>query len=209
MKRMVLSLAVAMMSLLVALPAWAADPAEKPDHTWLTVSGTVEEVRPNAFTLDYGEGSITVEMDDGDRDADAYKLLRGDRVTVSGMIDDGLWENKTIEAASVFVEKLSTTFYASAADEEDRMVPMEVRVVVSETELRGEVTSIVDENEFMLDTGMREILVETDAMPYNPLDEEGYQKIEVGDYVSVMGRMDNDLFEGREFVAESVVTLLD
>ena len=44
-------------------------------------------------------------------------------------------------------------------------------------------------------------------MPYDPLDEDGYQQIEVGDRVSVTGRVDEDLFEGRELVADSVVTL--
>lgn len=46
----------------------------------------------------YGNGSITVEMDDGDRDADAYSLDEGDNVTVYGMIDDDLFESATIEA---------------------------------------------------------------------------------------------------------------
>jgi hypothetical protein len=44
-------------------------------------------------------------------------------------------------------------------------------------------------------------------MPYNPLDDEGYQKVDVGDRVSVTGTMDYDLFEGRELVADSLVIL--
>jgi hypothetical protein len=46
-------------------------------------------------------------------------------------------------------------------------------------------------------------------MPYNPLDDKGYQKIEVGDVVSVSGNMDDDFLEGRELVAESIVTIAD
>jgi hypothetical protein len=58
--------------------------------------------------------------------------------------------------------------------------------------------------------GNRLVNVEVEEMAYNPLDNVGYQKIEIGDRVSVTGEMDTDFFEGeREFVAESVITLDD
>lgn len=118
---------------LLALPALAADPYAKPDDTWISLSGTVQGVVADAFTLDYGEGMITVEMDDGDRDADGYKLVDGDKVTVTGVIDDD--------------------FY---------------------------------------------------------LDAEDYQRIEVGDIVSVGGHLDgSDLWEDRKLVAESIIELVD
>jgi uncharacterized protein YdeI (BOF family) len=98
---------------LLAFPAMAEDPYAKPDDTWISISGTVDTVRPDSFTLDYGKGVITVEMDDGDRDADAYKLLKGDKATVNGKIDDDLFETRSIEAGSVYVESLDTYFYAS------------------------------------------------------------------------------------------------
>ncbi len=37
--------------------------------------------------------------------------------------------------------------------------------------------------------------------------EEGYQKIEVGEYVSVAGELDYGLFERRELTAHTVTTL--
>ena len=54
--------------------AMAQDPGPcmKPDDTWITINGTVEDVTRDAFKLDYGSGMVMVEMDDGDRDADAY-----------------------------------------------------------------------------------------------------------------------------------------
>ncbi|HSO21962.1 MAG TPA: hypothetical protein VLT81_03585, partial [Chondromyces sp.] len=142
-----------------------------------------------------------------DRDADGYKLIEGDKVTVNGVIDDGLFETRTIEASSVYVEKLDTYFYASAADEEgDAFVTYWSPVVVSRTVVQGTVTEVNDE-EFVLNTGARTVTVEVDEMPYNPLDDEGYQKVDVGDRVSVTGTMDYDLFEGRELVADSLVII--
>jgi uncharacterized protein YdeI (BOF family) len=190
----------------VAQAAKDVNPYMKPDDTWIRLSGTVKTVSPDTFTLDYGKGSIVVEMDDGDRDADAYKLLPGDKVTVSGMIDDDLFETRTIEAASVYVEKLGTYFYASAVDEEDAFVTLTTPVVVTATEIQGTVTEVRD-HEFVVNTGLRSITVDVSHMLYDPLDDEGYQKVEVGDVVSVTGSMEDDLFEGRELVASSVVTI--
>lgn len=201
-----LALAVISAALLVAGPVGAEDPYTAADDTWISLSGTVELVTRDEFVLDYGEGVVTVEMDDGDRDADAYKLMKGDTVTVSGLVDDDLFETTTIEASSVYVEDIGTYFYASAVDEEDTFVTYTTPVVVSETVVQGTVTEVEDD-EFVIDSGLRRIRVEVEEMPYNPLDEEGYQQVEVGDRVSVTGTIDDDLFEGRELVADSVVTL--
>ena len=192
-----------------ASAAWAADPMTEPDDSWISVSGNVESVSADAFVLDYGEGLMTVEMDDGDRDADGYKLVSGDEVTVTGRIDDDLFEARTLEASSVYVENIGTTFFASAVDEEamnDVIVTVSTPVVISATTVQGIVTEVNSE-EFMVDTGLRQMRVEVEEMSDNPLDDEGYQKIEVGDLVSVTGQIDDDLFEGRELVADSVVTL--
>lgn len=198
---------------LLAAPAWAdtPNPYTQANNTWITIDGTVDSVQPNVFTLDYGDGMVLVEMDDGDRDADAYKLLKGDKVTVSGRIDDDFFESTTIEAGSVYVENLGTTFFSSAIDEETRaaidtsLIPP---VQVSRTVVRGTVTGI-DGRTFVLDSGRRMLRVDTDTMPYDPLDQEGYQKIEVGDRVKVIGEIDVNLFEGRELEADSIITLHD
>ena len=184
----------------------AKNPYAQDDESWISLDGTVRSVMADRFELDYGSGWITVEMDDGDRDADAYQLMVGDEVTVSGRIDDDLFETATIEASSVYVENLGTYFTASAVDEEDAFVTLPYPIEVSRTVLQGTVTE-VDDEEFKIVAGTSEITVEVEDMSYNPLDDEGYQQIEVGDYVSVVGYVDYDLLEGREIVATSVVTI--
>lgn len=191
-----------------SLPLLAQEVETAPDDTWISTTGVVESVRPDEFDMDYGEGVITVEFDDGDRDADAYVLDEGDRVTVYGLIDDDFFESRTIEASSVFVENIGTYFYASSVDEEDSFVDIKTPVDLSDVVIQGIVTS-VSEEEFEIDTGARRLTVEVEDMYYNPLDDVGYQRVEVGDRVSVTGEIDDDLFEGREVVAESVVTLED
>ena len=59
----------------------------------------------------------------------------------------------------------------------------------------------------MLDTGLRSVTVDASNLPTNPLDDEGYQRIQVGDRVRVFGSMDYDFFTGRTFNADLVTTV--
>ncbi|MDX1679246.1 MAG: hypothetical protein R3242_00825 [Akkermansiaceae bacterium] len=195
-------------SLLLSAPGALADnPKTAPDDSWVSVSGEVTDVHPQSFVLDYDKGKITVEFDDWDNDADAYKLVKGDNVTVTGKIDDDLFEMRTLEGSSVYVESINTYFYASAADEESSYISVITPIDGAITSLQGTVTSIPKDDEFIIVSGTKTIRVETEEMDYNPLDDEGYQKIEVGDRVSIIGEFDKDFFEGTELVADSVMTL--
>lgn len=199
-----LSLAVTSM---LAIPAMAKDPYSKPNNSWITLSGTVESVSPDRFMLDYGDGMITVEMDSPGGSEGGYKLVKGDKVSVSGAIDDDLFERTTIEASSVYVESLGTNFYANAVDDEDPMlVSISTPLAVSKTVVAGKVTS-VDGREFTVDAGPTKITVDTSGMAYNPMDDKGFQKIEKGQRVSVAGTLDHDFFSGRELMASTIITL--
>ncbi|HMB37523.1 MAG TPA: hypothetical protein VKO85_00455 [Wenzhouxiangellaceae bacterium] len=187
------------------------DPMAQPDDTWISLTGTVTSTTPASFMLDYGGGLITVEMDDWDNFGDAYPLMDGDQVTVYGDVDKGLYETTTIEAGSVYVDDLNTFFYASAADEED----FGEWVVATDAEI-GDliyigtvVTVIPDANTFTIDTGAMELTVDTSAMLYNPLDDQGFQQIDIGDRVSIEAEVDADFFGDQDLLAESIVTLSD
>jgi uncharacterized protein YdeI (BOF family) len=201
---------VGIVGLAFAFAAMAANPYLKPNNTWISISGSVEGVPTgDTFILNYDQGTITVEMDDWDNDADAYKLVEGDNVVVYGWIDDDIFETRTIEASSVYVENLGTYFYASGADEEDYIYPtVTVPVVVNTIGLQGTVSE-VNGREFTLNTGLRKITVDTMDMLYNPMDDTGFQKIRKGDVVSVNGTIETDFFNDRQLSADSIVTLLD
>ena len=87
--------------------------------SWITLSGRVVGTGPDRFQLDYGSGRITVEMDDWDWFHEGRELLAGDDVTVTGRIDKDLYEQKKIEASSVYVKNLGAIFQANPQDEED------------------------------------------------------------------------------------------
>ena len=205
-----------MLVMAFSIGAYAEKPMEKPtekpksypDGTWLNIDGTVDRVGPNMFVLDYGEGNITVEMDDVDRDADAYALKKGDKVRVSGMVDDDLYESATIEAGSVYVENIGTTFHADAMKEEDSYLAGNMPVVVSRGTVQGRITIVADDS-FTLDTDDRKLTVKVNTMPYDPLDNAGYQQLKVGDYVSVTGAIQRGFFDHKILKATSVTTFFD
>ena len=154
-------------------------------------------------------------MDDWDWYEEGRQILAGDRVTVRGEIDDGFYEERTIEANSVFVHSIATTYYADDADEESVAnlsslagypdYPAEVPDGTWMT-VAGKVTD-VDGREFDIKTEDHEIQVDTMTMTYNPMDRDGLQQIEVGDQVYVSGRLDTGFFEENEINATTVMTL--
>lgn len=209
MKMITMMIAIAMMSSMVAYGAMDENPYTQPDGTYISLSGIAVNAQPDGFTLDYGDGLVYVEMDDWDWYGDNIGVLEGDKVTVYGMVDDDAFETTSIEAGSVYVESMGTYFYANPADEESAVdytwvyyTPM----TAGYTTLRGTVTSKVGRT-FTLSTGTQSITVDTATMPYNPLDDMGYQQIDAGDYVSVTGIIDYDFWDGLEFEADTVITL--
>lgn len=191
-----------------AVSAIAADPEIRPDDSWITINGKVTSTTPNTFLLDYGDGKIRVEMDDWDWFKEGKTILVGDYVTVNGIVDDGLYEAKTIEADSVYVEGLNTYFYASAADEESLNFNLVYPTSVAPNiEVTGEITE-VNGHEFTVDMGKSDITVDTRKLSYNPLDNKGFQRLDTGDIVKVSGEMDYDVFEEKEIVADRIITLV-
>lgn len=182
----------------------------KTDGEFITISGKVTDVSADWFKLKANGRSILVEMDDGDHDADGYKLVKGDDVVVSGVIDHDFLEKKKIEAGSVYVKSLNTYFYASSIDEEGApyLSPTYIGIATlpenTMVELRGKVTNI-NVRKFTLDTGLRKITVDTDTLLYNPLDDVGFTKVKKGDRVMVSGVVDDNFFGKREVNASSIL----
>lgn len=182
---------------------------EATDGEWLSLSGSVVSVAPDSFVLDYGAETISVEMDDYDWfEEDAVTV--GDEVVVTGRMDADFWENRKVEANSVYIESRGTMYFASAADEEGFVFPVLALDPLANGEsvsLTGEVTGVVGD-EIRLDAGLMEYRVDVGELDYDPLDSDGVQRISAGDRVYVVGSMDSsDLFDAREIDAHSLTEL--
>lgn len=191
--------------------ALADKPRNASNNSWITVSGEITDTADDAFTLKYGAQSIPVEIGDMGWYSDGRQMLEGQNVTVTGMIDDDLFERRSIEARSVYVDSLNTYYYASAADEEDSFYPYGDSyyygdVDVDSIALTGTVENIIG-RQFKLDTGSRAVTIDTSTMSYNPLDGEGYHRVGEGDRVRVTGSADTSIFDLHEVDASTLVTL--
>ena len=199
-------------AMFIAGGAQAAPLEDTADGSWVTITGEVAQVSPETFLLDYGDNTLVVEMDDWDFYGEATPLVAGERVTVSGKVDKGFYESRTLEAGSVYVDSRNTYYYADPADEEEWVTYVSSPVIVGtgdiadNIDLAGVVTS-TDGREFTVDTGAMEATVDTSAMAYNPMEDEGLQKIEKGDFVSVSGVIEESLFDERELVATTILSL--
>ena len=184
--------------------------SETSNGGWISLSGKVVSASPHQFMLDYGAQTIPVEMDDY-RWYDENVLLPGDKVTVTGRMDDDFFESRKIEAGSVYVDDLHRYFYASPADEEDgyytyflALDPITNNESVS---LAGSVSAI-DGEVMTLDAGLQNFRIDTGSLGYDPFDATGLEQVHVGDHVVVSGRMDDgDLFDHREIDATGMTML--
>ena len=73
----------------------------------------MKSINDDEFVLSYGSGEITVEMDDWRWDSDNAEALRiGERVTVTGNIDDDLFQAVKLKPTTSTL--IPTTFITTA-----------------------------------------------------------------------------------------------
>ncbi|RUO63124.1 hypothetical protein [Pseudidiomarina insulisalsae] len=192
--------------------AQAQDVKSMPDETWVSMSGEVASTTPTSFILDYGKGLITVEIGSWRWfQLEGHALLPGDDVTVYGEIDDDFAERATLDATSVYVDSLDSYFYAGTIDEASDEIKADFDVLAMDTlspvDVNGTVTEVREaEREFVIDSGMQAVTVDTSDMSANLLDDEGFQQIEVGDYVSVAGEWSSEIVGSLEIKADRIVS---
>ena len=184
-----------------------------PDGSWISYTGTVAEATPTSFVMDYGDGTVLVEVDDWDWYAHGYSGLPGDEVTVSGRIDKDDFKKKKIEAGIVYLHDVFTYHFANPADEEDYGYAAHSFARTPGEDALSVVGTINGRkgDEFVLTTAFGNVTVETEAMSYDPLDDVGEQKLRNGDRVSVTGIVAPGSFDGffrdRELIASNIVML--
>lgn len=192
-------------------PAQAVNPYYYSNRDPILITGKVISNSGDVFQLDYGTGAVIVELDDWDSlHNEADKLLNGETVTVSGKIDNDLFEKHSIEAGTVYVHDRNIFYYGSEIDEEGPANLYSYSFNAPEGSLISASGSVknISGREFTLDTGFGDITVDTDKMIYNPLDDEGFQQIDAGDRVSVSGILDDGFFEGRHIEADNIISLI-
>lgn len=187
-----------------------ADTYLKPDGSWIRLSGRAVEAGPDNFMLDYEGGKVFVEIANPDWHFDNTEILDGDHVTVFGKVDDETYEATSIKAHSVYVEDLETYLFGDPTEGEgpDPNLDMEPNTParVGDVSITGTIES-VDGRTFMLEFGKETMKVDTSGLDYDPLDEQGFQQLEQGDVVTVVGNITDGSLEDRKLSADGVITM--
>ncbi|YCM43663.1 hypothetical protein V2O64_20365 [Verrucomicrobiaceae bacterium 227] len=188
----------------VATPA-KVSPWDKDDGEWITIAGKITVAGVNKFTLDYGKGAVVVEMDDYDRELEGFHLKVDDKVIVVGRVDADTGQKRSIEAASVYVENINKSFFASADDEEEVIAKLrKASANGTGLALTGKVIFIADDL-MTIDNGYQVFDVKTSLLTEKPFDKEGLLQLEVGDKVTAYGTITDGFVEGRMLVASQVI----
>lgn len=171
------------------------------------LSGTVKEITDNQFTMNYGNGEITVDMTDYTWFDQGF-IKAGDKVRVNGEVSEGFFTDKMVVATSIFLPERGA-YYTNGEDRTGFVNNSGLATGDEWVTFTGEVTEI-REDEIALNIGNTSITVDTSDVPENSADGQAYQKIKTGDRVSVAGEMDAaGLFTDRELVASSIVVMND
>lgn len=188
-------------------------------ETWISISGTVVNPKPAEFTLNYGDGTIAVDMQDWKWYKKNNSEMSGDKVTVYGILDETLFDGKSIDATSIYDQKLGKYFFGR-----NRELAMDQRnlnledplfqywgsepILVGGVTVKGTVTG-VNGRVFTINAGAKKVTVDTSSMPYDPLDKKGYQMIDKGDYLTVTGHISDAFMTKGELVADHIVVLTE
>lgn len=157
--------------------------SELKKQSGLSVSGVVRSVVGNKFVLDDGTGQVIVEA--GPRWYQPLNLTEGERIKVVGEYDDGDFDAFSITRASGEVIEIRPSDgpppWAGGRGEGGER--REVTATIT-----GTIRSIIG-NEFVLDEGTRQVIVEAEPTPARNLN------LAVGERITVFGEQDDEDFD--------------
>lgn len=179
------------------------------DDSMIVLTGNVAEVRDDEFDMSYGGNTVTVELDRFGWDGEETRYLTpGESVTVTGFVDDDLFEGREIEAYNIRLNTSMVYYYTTVNPEPVYYTQSMDRLPEEGTfvSMTGEIVNI-DGSEITVENDSGKIKVDTAQLAYNPFDNDGMQKLEKGDRVYVSGDVNDNFYEKKEIQADSILEL--
>ena len=178
------------------------------DDTHVTLSGTVGKIMDgDEFELRHKNGSIKVDTNDRWPNLfsqDASEILKtGDKVRVSGVVDDNLFTKKEIDATRIAHDGMQyyrVYWLDDDARDYDYVYWYDRNRDGEDIVISGTISRVTDDQEFMLNYTGGTIQVDADD-----ISEAKTDWLAVGDQITVFGEIDDDWFEKREIDAERIV----
>ena len=178
-------------------------------YSYLTLSGVVSKILDkDRFDLDYGNGVAQIDCDDALHDLLAKsirKIKAGDKVTVTGKIDNQWFAKREILVSSILhITKDYIVLYKRPTAAGDEVPAVIVGAAKPSLFLDGQValTGIVTGVSYRSFTLRYEDgTIQVKAFSIKIPDDN---RIVSGDVVTVYGKIDNSFFKDREINAETI-----
>ncbi|MFN3233385.1 MAG: hypothetical protein ACE363_14675 [Alphaproteobacteria bacterium] len=187
---------------LMAVPVSAsfAQSPETAAQEWRTVEGTVTFADRTTIVVLSRNGREKVQTLGWNWHAEHRLVSVGDNVKIEGFQTPA----GPIEARVLYLKDRNTYYYNMGENGEDvtiSLVPGPVTLVW--LELTG-IVEATTESGLVINTGRREVAVDTSQMPSDPLRRQGKRDVEIGDVVTIAGKIEYHLFDQRPLVAAKV-----
>lgn len=180
-------------------PKVVADPYAEDDGSWIGIAGTVEKTGAGDFVLNYGDGTITVEL--AEESTTIHTFMKDERVTVFGVVDENFFSSTRIQARAVFVESMSTYVHTVAGSVE--RLKKNTPTLVSGAMVQGRVTAVTEKH-LIVDKGDRMITVDLSWLPEKKGSTSKADRVREGDMVTAIGDMDRTFWKDRVLRATSL-----
>ncbi len=188
-----------------------ADSYVEGKYGYVTLSGTVSKILDNdRFMLDYGNGVTQIDCDDALHDLlkrSPRKIKTGDKVTVSGKIDNNWFTKREILVSTIIhITDDYTLLYKRPEAAAGEKVPAVIIGVAKpslfldgQVALTGIVSGVANEESFTLryENGTIQVNASGIKIPDN-------NRIARGNVVTVYGKIDNSFFKDRTITAETI-----
>lgn len=189
---------------------------EKSMESLFSISGQVVDDLDGYYVLRSDGGRTKIRFRGWPKDLPANPSILGigDDVTVVGWLGpDTLTVGGILDVMGVYVEDRRAYFAlsASADDASERAAPIlppsgGFGPVNGRASLTGIISEIGD-GELTLQAGDVRILVETSSLSYDPFDENGSQRLSLGDTVTVGGVLERNIKDGPRLRADRVTSI--
>ena len=181
----------------------AASPYTQSNGSAIELSGLVTKAAASYFNLDYGPGTIKVELDDYDSYKEGNNIVVGDRVVVNGRVDADPGKTRSIEASKVYIPAIDLEVRASSVDEEDTNTKLFTETLEDgiEVNLNGIITGI-DKKIVTIQSSKGRVDIH-----FGKLFKQKKTTLKVGQAVKVTGIFQNRVFLKDMIFAEKVEKL--
>ncbi|MFP4364164.1 MAG: hypothetical protein ACLFR1_09870 [Spirochaetia bacterium] len=199
--------------LMLLLPLAGFTQSQESETAWLTLAGEVTNIQENSFDLDYGNGTVIVDMEDWDSELSSMPIENGLDVIVSGEIDENFNNDVQMEAEGIYLKDDESFLISQSADRKARS-DLRRYAALPEPLENGEFSIqgiVIDDHpnmrEIVLAIGTGVVTVDLSELGRNVQDTQGDRHIEFGERVAVFGDFSLRFFEENTLLADRVIEL--